>query len=230
MSVVAARDAHRRGRGVAAVAARDRDLRAGVDDPVHHAGDRVPRARRRWSRPSWRPGGRAGCSPGCARRSATRAGFVAIWLQWIQNVVWYPTQIAFIAASLSFVIGDQRLANNGLYTAVVILVLYWGSTLITLAGGNLFAKVGSWSGILGTLLPAHPAHHLRCDLARHRRAVGDVARGVRRDPALDRHRVDRADRVQRPGVRGHGGQRRARERPEEPRSRLPPVDRASRPC
>jgi len=83
-----------------------------------------------------------------------RVGFVAIWLQWIQNVVWYPTQIAFIAASLSFVINDQGLASNGLYTAVVILVLYWGSTLITLAGGNLFAKVGSWSGIFGTLLPA----------------------------------------------------------------------------
>ncbi len=83
-----------------------------------------------------------------------RLGFVAIWLQWIQNVVWYPTQIAFIAASLSFVIGDQGIASNGVYTAVVILVLYWGSTLITLAGGNLFAKVGSWSGILGTLFPA----------------------------------------------------------------------------
>jgi len=83
-----------------------------------------------------------------------RAGFLAIWLQWIQNVVWYPTQIAFIAASLSFVIGDEGLANKGLYTAAVILVLYWGSTLITLAGGNLFAKVGSWSGIFGTLLPA----------------------------------------------------------------------------
>ena len=28
-----------------------------------------------------------------------RWGFQAIWLQWIQNVVWYPTQLAFIAAS-----------------------------------------------------------------------------------------------------------------------------------
>ncbi|MHA7135087.1 APC family permease [Oerskovia turbata] len=83
-----------------------------------------------------------------------RMGFTAIWLQWIQNVVWYPTQIAFIAASLSFVLGNQGLASNGVYTAVVILVLYWGSTLITLKGGNLFAKVGSWSGILGTLFPA----------------------------------------------------------------------------
>ncbi|WP_199176350.1 amino acid permease [Actinomyces qiguomingii] len=83
-----------------------------------------------------------------------RWGFVAIWLQWVQNVVWYPTQIAFIAVSLSYVVGGGALANNGAYLAGVIIVLYWVSTLITLAGGNLFAKVGSWSGIIGTLFPA----------------------------------------------------------------------------
>ncbi|QEV98855.1 amino acid permease [Microbacterium caowuchunii] len=83
-----------------------------------------------------------------------RWGFTAVWLQWIQNVVWYPTQIAFIAAALAFVFVDPSLSNSGLYTAIVILVLYWGSTLITLRGGNLFAKLGSWGGILGTLLPA----------------------------------------------------------------------------
>ncbi|MGW9631299.1 amino acid permease [Agromyces sp. NPDC055520] len=80
-------------------------------------------------------------------------GFQAIWLQWVQNVVWYPTQIAFIAASLAFVFLDPNLANSGLYTAIVILVLYWFSTYITLKGGNLFAKVGSWSGLAGTIFP-----------------------------------------------------------------------------
>jgi len=83
-----------------------------------------------------------------------RWGFTAVWLQWIQNVVWYPTQIAFIAAALAFVFLDPSLSSSGLFTAIVILVLYWGSTLITLRGGNLFAKLGSWGGILGTLLPA----------------------------------------------------------------------------
>lgn len=82
-----------------------------------------------------------------------RWGFQAIWLQWVQNVVWYPTQIAFIAASLAFVFLDPNLANSGLYTAVIILVLYWFSTFITLKGGNLFAKVGSWSGLAGTIFP-----------------------------------------------------------------------------
>ncbi|CAN7406559.1 MULTISPECIES: amino acid permease [Microbacterium] len=83
-----------------------------------------------------------------------RWGFTAVWLQWIQNVVWYPTQLAFIAGALAFVFFDPSLSSSGFFTAVVILVLYWGSTLIALRGGNLFAKLGSWGGILGTLLPA----------------------------------------------------------------------------
>lgn len=83
-----------------------------------------------------------------------RWGFLAIWLQWIQNVVWYPMQLAFIAVSLSYVVNRGSLASNGLYIAAVILILYWVSTLIALAGGNLFAKIGSWSGLAGTILPA----------------------------------------------------------------------------
>ena len=34
-----------------------------------------------------------------------RWGFVAIWLQWIQNVVWYPTVLAFSAAAIAYVVG-----------------------------------------------------------------------------------------------------------------------------
>lgn len=83
-----------------------------------------------------------------------RIGFLAIWLQWIQNVVWYPIQIAFIAVSLSYVFGMGGLGSNGVYVAAVIIVLYWASTLVALRGGNLFAKVGSVSGLIGTLFPA----------------------------------------------------------------------------
>lgn len=82
-----------------------------------------------------------------------RWGFQAIWLQWVQNVVWYPVQLAFIAASIAFVFGDEKLANSGLYTAIMIVVFYWISTLLNLRGGGLFAKVGSWGGLIGTLIP-----------------------------------------------------------------------------
>ncbi len=80
-------------------------------------------------------------------------GFMAIWLQWIQNVVWYPSQLAFVAAALAYVFMAPNLANSGYYTAIVILVAYWISTLITLRGNNLFAHVGAWGGIIGTFIP-----------------------------------------------------------------------------
>lgn len=82
-----------------------------------------------------------------------RWGFVAIWLQWIQNVVWYPVQLAFVAAGIAYLLFIPNLANSGIYTAAIIIVFYWVSTFVTLAGGNFFAKVSSWGGIIGTIAP-----------------------------------------------------------------------------
>ena len=83
-----------------------------------------------------------------------RMGFLSIWLQWIQNVVWFPIQLAFIAAALTFMVNNDNLSNSGLYTGIIIIVVYWIATLIALKGGNLFAKLGSWGGLIGTLIPA----------------------------------------------------------------------------
>lgn len=80
-------------------------------------------------------------------------GFLAIWLQWIQNVVWYPVQLAFIAAAIAFMVANAGLANSGIFNAAIIIGLYYVSTAITLQGGNLFARVGSLGGIIGTLIP-----------------------------------------------------------------------------
>ena len=51
-------------------------------------------------------------------------GFTAIWLQWIQNVVWYPTVLAFAAAAIAYGIGKPELANNGVYTGLFIIIFY----------------------------------------------------------------------------------------------------------
>lgn len=81
-----------------------------------------------------------------------RWGFVAIWLQWIQNVVWYPTVLAFLAGSLAYII-NPSLTSNGTYIAIIILIVYWLSTLISLKGIK-FASLFSNAGVLlGTLIP-----------------------------------------------------------------------------
>jgi amino acid transporter len=83
-----------------------------------------------------------------------RFGFLAVWLQWIQNVVWYPIQLAFVAAAVAFMVGRGELSNSGLFTGAVIIVTYWLATLLALGGNGLFAKASSLGGLIGTLIPA----------------------------------------------------------------------------
>src|ERR1700731_126786 len=52
-----------------------------------------------------------------------RIAFLTIWLQWIYNVIWYPTMMAFLAGMLAYLF-DPELANNKYYMLTVILVLY----------------------------------------------------------------------------------------------------------
>ena len=83
----------------------------------------------------------------------SRWGFTAIWLQWIQNVVWYPTVLAFAAGALAYLFMDPALADKGAYTGIVILVCYWAATFLTLAGSNVASSVTKYGVLLGTVLP-----------------------------------------------------------------------------
>lgn len=76
-----------------------------------------------------------------------RAGFLAIWLLWIENAIWYPTILSFIAATIAYIF-DPSLSNNTLYTLSVILVAFWIATLANLLG----MKISSWISTVGVLL------------------------------------------------------------------------------
>ena len=82
-----------------------------------------------------------------------RWGFVAIWLQWIQNVVWYPTVLAFSAAAVAYVFGRPELANNGTFVGIFCIAAYWSSTFVSLRGLDAIAKITSWTFLVGTVLP-----------------------------------------------------------------------------
>ena len=73
-----------------------------------------------------------------------RWGFVAIWLRSIQNVIWYPTVLAFAAASLTYLFVTPELASQGWYNALVILVIYWAATIFTLRGVSIQASATKW--------------------------------------------------------------------------------------
>jgi glutamate:GABA antiporter len=79
-------------------------------------------------------------------------GLLAVWCEFAQTVFFYPALLAYIADTLAYVI-DPRLAGNGVYTAVIIIVLFWGGVLVTSRGSILVAKLSSSGTVIGTLIP-----------------------------------------------------------------------------
>ncbi|MBQ8760241.1 MAG: amino acid permease [Bacteroidales bacterium] len=87
-----------------------------------------------------------------------RLGFLAIWLQWFQNTIWYPTILTFGAVSLAFIgmnpTADMAMANNRIYTLIVVLVIYWLATFIAMKGLGWVGKISKIGGMIGTIIPA----------------------------------------------------------------------------
>ena len=87
-----------------------------------------------------------------------RAGFLAIWLQWIESTIWYPTVLTFGAVAFAFIgsndAKDMVLASNKVYTLAVVLIIYWLATFISLKGLGWVSKVAKIGGLVGTIIPA----------------------------------------------------------------------------
>ena len=85
-------------------------------------------------------------------------GFLAIWLQWIESTIWYPTVLTFGAVAIAFIGMDQAydmsLASNKLYSLAVVLLIYWTATFISLKGMGWVSKVAKIGGLVGTIVPA----------------------------------------------------------------------------
>lgn len=81
-----------------------------------------------------------------------RVAFITIWLQWIYNVVWYPTILAFIAATIAYLFAPE-LANNKFYLLGTIVPLFWLFTFLNCFGMRVSSIVSTIGASAGTLLP-----------------------------------------------------------------------------
>lgn len=79
-------------------------------------------------------------------------GLIVIWLEWICNVVWYPTIMALIAGVLAYFF-DPELAKNKLYMISTILIIFWGATFINCLGMKASSWLSMVSAVIGTILP-----------------------------------------------------------------------------
>ncbi len=81
-----------------------------------------------------------------------RMGLVAVWCQFAQTIFYYPALLAYVGSTLAYII-DPTLASNGIYTAAIIVILFWSGVLVSARGVGFVAKFSSSGTVIGTLIP-----------------------------------------------------------------------------
>lgn len=81
-----------------------------------------------------------------------RWGFMAIWMQWVHNVAWYPVIMSFVAVTMAYLISPS-LTENKFFILSVILVGFWGMTLLNYLGIKTSGWFSTIGVIVGTILP-----------------------------------------------------------------------------
>ncbi len=77
---------------------------------------------------------------------------LSIWLQWIYNVVWYPTIIALVAGTATYFF-NPSLSNNPWYMSISIMLIFWLATICNLFGMRMSSWISMIGAIIGTLIP-----------------------------------------------------------------------------
>lgn len=81
-----------------------------------------------------------------------RMGFFAIWMQWVHNMTWYPAMLSFIAATIAYIF-FPTLADHKMYVLFIILIGFWGMTLLNYLGIKTSALISTVGVIAGTIIP-----------------------------------------------------------------------------
>jgi len=81
-----------------------------------------------------------------------KMGFLAIWLQWSSNIIWYPTTLSFIAATFAYII-DPVLATDKIYIFSIVVISFWTMTILNFLGMKASGLISTISALFGTIFP-----------------------------------------------------------------------------
>lgn len=81
-----------------------------------------------------------------------RAGALAVWLEWIESVVWLPAVLTFIGSSIAFVV-QPELADNRYFMMSVMLVILWGGTFVNFLSTTTSGWISTVGILAGSILP-----------------------------------------------------------------------------
>jgi amino acid transporter len=82
-----------------------------------------------------------------------KAGFVSIWLEWLNNVIGFPASLSFISVTLSYLI-NPALAHNKVLVLMSTLTILWMVTFFTMLGVRASSRLNMLGALLGTMIPA----------------------------------------------------------------------------
>ena len=87
------------------------------------------------------------------------ASFFVVWMQWVYNLVWFPSITAFAATQLAYS-GSFMFKNNPLvlsdnvwYVMVVSLSVFWLATLVNCFGMKIVSAFSIFGAVFGKLIP-----------------------------------------------------------------------------
>ncbi len=81
-----------------------------------------------------------------------KLGFLAVWGQWFNTLIWLPTILSFVAGSIAYLI-NPALASNPHYMLISILVCFWLLTGLSLLGFRISGRIASFCSFFGLFLP-----------------------------------------------------------------------------
>jgi putative glutamate/gamma-aminobutyrate antiporter len=79
-------------------------------------------------------------------------GFVAVFMQWVENLPFFPAVLAFAASDIAYTIYPP-LAGNRIFVALVIWITMWLATLLNFRDMKLSAFFSSSGAVAGTIVP-----------------------------------------------------------------------------
>jgi amino acid transporter len=81
-----------------------------------------------------------------------KVGFLAMWMEWINNVIAFPTTLSSIVATIAY-IGFPQLATDKIYLFSIMMVVYWGCTFFNMLGIRTTSLLNIFGALFGTILP-----------------------------------------------------------------------------
>lgn len=81
-----------------------------------------------------------------------RWGFTAVWLQWVENVPFFPAIVSFTVATILYIF-SPTLANDKHVQLALILAVFWVLTIVNIFGIRLSASFSSFCTVIGLVIP-----------------------------------------------------------------------------